>query len=66
MPAGSLGDMLVWKRFLVERNMSFGWEGSGFESTSAHLAGKLFKTLAFYIGIMAPNKMAGVQCPVQV
>lgn len=36
--AGSLvdmGDMLVWKKFLVERNMSFGPSGSGFESSSA-------------------------------
>lgn len=38
MLTGSLGDMLVWKILLVERHMSFGSEGSGFEYSSAPLS----------------------------
>lgn len=58
-----MGDMLIWRKFLAERNMSFGSAGSGFESLA--LLEKLLKALASHIGIMTANKMACVQYPVQ-
>lgn len=69
MFAGSLvdmGDMLIWRKFLAERNMSFGSAGSGFESLALLFLGeKSLKALASHIGIMTANKMAFVQYPVQ-